>query len=67
MPFCARVQCCFTSPETVGTIRVGEPKTSTSTFTQLLSSGRAVVDDDLGLNVLRCRADILATTFEDVL
>ena len=44
----------------------GEPKTATFTFTQLLSSGRAVVGDDLGLNVLRCRADILATTFEGV-
>ena len=35
-----RVQCCFTSTETVRTIRDGdsEPRTSTSTFTQLLSS-----------------------------
>ena len=31
------VQCCFTSTETVGTIRDEEPKTSTSAFTQLLS------------------------------
>ena len=33
-----RVQCCFTSTETVRTIRDGEPRTSTSTFTQLLNS-----------------------------
>ena len=32
------VQCCFTSTETVGAIGDGEPRTSTSTFTQLLSS-----------------------------
>ena len=32
------VQCCFTSTETVPTIRDGEPRTPTSTFTQLLSS-----------------------------
>ena len=31
-------QCCFPSTETVRTIRGGEPRTSTSTFTQLLSS-----------------------------
>ena len=30
-------QCCFTSTETVMTIGDGEPRTSTSTFTQLLS------------------------------
>ena len=33
-----QIQCCFKSTETVGTIRDGEPRTSTSTFTQLLSS-----------------------------
>ena len=33
------VQCCFTATETVLTVRDGEPRTSTSTFTQLLSSG----------------------------
>ena len=32
------VQCCFTSTETVRTVRDGEPRTATSTFTQLLSS-----------------------------
>ena len=35
-------QCCFTSSETVRTIREGEPRTSTSTLTQILSS---VTDD----------------------
>ena len=33
-----RAQCCFTSIETVQTISDGEPRTATSTFTQLLSS-----------------------------
>ena len=32
------VQCCFTCTETTGTVRDGEPRTATSTFTQLLSS-----------------------------
>ena len=32
------VQCCFPSTETIRTIRDGEPRTATSTFTQLLSS-----------------------------
>ena len=32
------VQCCFTSTETTRLIRDGEPRTATSTFTQLLSS-----------------------------
>ena len=32
-------QCCFKSTETVQIIRAGEPGTSTSSFTQLLSSG----------------------------
>ena len=32
------VHCCFTSTETIRTIRDGEPRTATSTFTQLLSS-----------------------------
>ena len=35
-----QVQCCFTSTETIRTIRDGEPRTATSTFTQLLSSER---------------------------
>ena len=33
-----RVQCCFTSTETVQTFRDGDPKTATSSFTQLLCS-----------------------------
>ena len=33
-----RVQCCFTSTETVVTVRDGEPRMATSTFTQLLNS-----------------------------
>ena len=33
-----QVRCCFTSTETIRTIRIGEPRTSTSTFTQLLIS-----------------------------
>ena len=36
----ADFQCCFTSTETIRTIMVGEPRTATSTFTQLLSSER---------------------------
>ena len=32
------VQCCFTSTETVRTIRDGEPRTATWIFTQLLGS-----------------------------
>ena len=34
----AVVQCCFTSTETVRLVRDGEPRTATSTFTQILSS-----------------------------
>ena len=33
-----QIQCCLTSTETLRTIRDGEPRTSTSTFTQVLSS-----------------------------
>ena len=33
-----RVQCRFTSTETVRLIRDGEPETATSSFTQLLTS-----------------------------
>ena len=35
--FSLPVQCCFTSTETIRTIRDGEPRTSSSTFTQRLS------------------------------
>ena len=33
-----KFRCCFTSTETIRTIRDGEPRTATSTFTQLRSS-----------------------------
>ena len=36
--FCFSFQCCFTCTETTRLIRDGEPKTATSTSTQLLSS-----------------------------
>ena len=36
--FFSRVQCCFTSIETMWTVRDREPRTTTSTFTQLLRS-----------------------------
>ena len=35
-----QVQCCFTSTETVRTVRDGEPKAATSISTQFLSSER---------------------------
>ena len=38
----SKVQRCLTSTETVRTIRDGEPRTATSTFTQLLTSGLRV-------------------------
>ena len=38
-------RCCFTSTETARLIRDGEPRTATSTFTQLLSSGNTEEDD----------------------
>ena len=34
----AEVQCCFTSTKTIRTVRHGEPRTATSSFTQLLIS-----------------------------
>ena len=48
------VQCCFTSTETIRLIRDGEPRTDTSTFTQLLNSRRSCRQVVL-LNVLRCQ------------
>ena len=33
-----QVQCCFTSTETIRTVRDWKPRTATSTFTQLLNS-----------------------------
>ena len=41
-------------------IRDGEPRTATSTFTQLRSSAKEN-DDDVGLHVLGCRVDTLGT------
>ena len=38
LSFCFQVQRCFTATETIRTVRDGEPRTATSTFTQLLSS-----------------------------
>ena len=38
------MQCCFMS---TGTVRDGEPRTSTSTFTQLLSSALFLVQTQL--------------------
>ena len=38
------VQCCFTFTETIRTIRDGEPRTSTSTLTHLLSSESSLSD-----------------------
>ena len=39
------VQCCFTSTETIRSIRDGEPRTATSTFTQFLSSAGSLVHE----------------------
>ena len=40
-PVClVQVQCCFTSTETTRTIRDGESRTATWTFTQLLKSAK---------------------------
>ena len=40
---CSVLYCCFTSTETVRTIRNGEPRTATLTFTELLSSDVSTV------------------------
>ena len=37
-PTDVQIQCCFTSTDTISIIRVGEPRTSTSSFTHLLIS-----------------------------
>ena len=42
------VQCCFTSTETIRTIRDGEPRVATSTFTQLLNSNQSLVQVQCG-------------------
>ena len=51
------VQCCFTSTETVRTVRVGELRTPTSTFTQLLNSDCLPVVRSMLLSVHRDRTD----------
>ena len=40
---CLQVHCCFTSTEAIRTIGDGEPRTATSTFTQLLNSASALL------------------------
>ena len=50
-----QVQCCFTSTETVRTIRDGKPWTSTSTFTQHLSSEER----------MRCSSSVLLYVHRD--
>ena len=39
-----QARCCFTSTETIRTIKDGEPRTATSTFTQLLSTASSHAD-----------------------
>ena len=43
------VHCCFTSTETITTVRDGEPRTSNSTVTQLLNSENKPFKFDLVL------------------
>ena len=50
---CLQVHCCFTSTEAIRTIGDGEPRTPTSTFTQLLNSASALLPQCLlGHNTL---------------
>ena len=58
----ATVQCCFTSTETIRTIRDGEPRTATSTFTQLLTSEKATLHRDLNTRQLPSLTYSRATT-----
>ena len=53
-----QVQCCFTSTETVRTIRDGEPRTFTSTFAQFLSSAKRarLKESSIGMKQLAKRA-----------
>ena len=60
------VQCCFTSTETVGTIRDGEPRATASSFTQLLSSVSSANSSSMLLNVHRDRTDYLGRGAQDV-
>ena len=41
--WCFQVQCCFTSTETIKTVRNRERRTATSTFTQFLTSELVVI------------------------
>ena len=50
--------CCFASTETTRLIRDGEPKTATSTFTQLLSSEEIEVDVLPSLTVRTVSVDV---------
>ena len=50
------IKCCFTSTDTLKTIRDGEPRTATSTFTQYLSSALFISSSVL-LYVHRDRTD----------
>ena len=59
-PFNISVQCCFTATETTGLNRVGEPRTDTSTFTQLLSF-EEVLQVNMLLNVHRNHKAFLGT------
>ena len=53
----SKVQCRFTSTETIiRTIRDGEPRTATSTFTQFLSSDPEIVSDlNKDINFSQCK------------
>ena len=48
-----QVQCCFTSTETIRTIRDGEPRTATSSLTQLLSSDEYFGNEWAKINTFR--------------
>ena len=57
-----QVLCCFTSTETIRTVRNGDPRMATSTFTRLLNSGRTTI------RVQCCRTStetIIIRTFRD--
>ena len=48
-----QVQCCFTSTETIRTIRDGETRTATSSLTQLLSSDEYFGNEWAKINTFR--------------
>ena len=65
------VQCCFTSTEAIRTVRDGEPRTSTSTFTQVLNSvpreiKKGVVDDHDQSHPRKKKKKIPATSFHSL-